>query len=317
MQIKTIRKTIATKLEDWLSTITDETLRRDVHANVLVSGGSIASLILGEPVNDYDIYLMDRTVLLRLTEYYVTGISDVKVWDGKKKEELTKEYENLRNGQKLEGSHNYYASSLRNLQENQVKIFLTQGGGGIKVNNAIKNVAENETPKKYQVAYLSPNAISLTDDIQIVIRFHGTPDEIHKTFDFIHATNFFTFKLGVVTNLSAMHSLQSRHLYYQGSQYPLTSVIRAKKFIKRNWNISAGEYLKMMFQISLLDLSNIDVLEEQLIGIDVAYFSLLIDALRKHKEGKEDFSITPEYLNTLIDRISNDEDTEDNETVDI
>lgn len=310
MQIKTIKKVIKKKLEEWLSTITDENLRADVKRNVLVSGGSIASLILQETVNDYDVYIMDRDVLLRLTEYYTKGISDVVVWDGKKKNELIAEYEKIRNGQTLESSYNYYASTLRNLQEDQIKIFLTNGGGGIKVNNALEKAKDGEQPKKYQVAYLSPNAISLSDDIQIVIRFHGKPDEIHKTFDFIHATNFFTFKLGVVTNLDALHSLSSRHLSYQGSLYPLTSVIRAKKFIKRGWNISAGEYLKMMFQISLLDLSNIDVLEEQLIGIDVAYFSVLIEALRKHKEGTEDFKLTPEYLNELIDRISNEEEEE-------
>lgn len=314
MQIKTIKKVIRKKLEDWLASITDENLRADVKSNVLVSGGSIASLILQETVNDYDIYLMDRDVLLRLTEYYTKGISDVVVWDGKKKKELIAEYESLRGGQKLEASYNYYASTLRNLQEDQIKIFLTNGGGGIKVNNALEKAKDGEQPKKYQVAYLSPNAISLTDDIQIVIRFHGKPDEIHKTFDFIHATNFFTFKLGVVTNLDALHSLSSRHLSYQGSLYPLTSVIRAKKFIKRGWNISAGEYLKMMFQISLLDLSNIDVLEEQLIGIDVAYFSVLIEALRKHKEGTEDFQLTPEYLNELIDRISNEEEEQQDES---
>jgi hypothetical protein len=38
--------------------------------------------------------------------------------------------------------------------------------------------------------------------------------------------------------------------------------------------------LKMMFQVSDLDLKNPDVLEEQLIGVDIAYFSTLIEVLR-------------------------------------
>jgi hypothetical protein len=38
--------------------------------------------------------------------------------------------------------------------------------------------------------------------------------------------------------------------------------------------------LKMMLQVSDLDLKNPDVLEEQLIGVDVAYFSTLIEVLR-------------------------------------
>jgi hypothetical protein len=308
MQIKTIKKVITTKLEEWLASITDAKLREDVKNNLLVSGGSIASLFLNDPVNDYDIYLQDIDVLLRLTNYYVLPLVPeygATVWDGAKKVELIEEYRSVRGGDYLT-QDNYWASTLRNLEANQVKIFVD--GGGVKIENALQNASETEIPKKYQVSFLSPNAISLTDDIQIVIRFHGTPEEIHKTFDFIHATNYFTFKDGIVTNIKALESLIAKQLYYQGSLYPLTSVIRAKKFIKRNWNISAGEYLKMMFQISTLDLQNIDILEEQLIGVDVAYFSVLISALRSHNSSNPQFKLSAEYLNSLIDRISNDEE---------
>jgi hypothetical protein len=163
---------------------------------------------------------------------------------------------------------------------------------------------------KYYVKFISPNAISLSDDIQIVTRFSGTPDEIHKTFDFIHATNYFTFKDGLVTNLKAMESIITKTLYYQGSLYPLTTIIRIKKFIGRGWRISAGEILKVMFQVSELNLYDPDVMEEQLIGVDVAYFSTLITVLRSYSdEGK---TVTSSMLNTIIDRIFNeDEDTDE------
>ncbi len=80
-----------------------------------------------------------------------------------------------------------------------------------------------------------------------------------------------------------------------------------KKFIKRDWNISAGEILKIMFQISSLDLTDPDVLEEQLIGVDVAYFGKLIEILR----GVDKDSITSDYLNTLIDRVFNEAEDSD------
>jgi hypothetical protein len=35
--------------------------------------------------------------------------------------------------------------------------------------------------KKYQVAFFFPNAISLTEDLQIVLRFSGNVTQIHKT----------------------------------------------------------------------------------------------------------------------------------------
>lgn len=306
MQFKTIKKVIADKMNDWLNSITDEALRNDVRDCLLVSGGSICSLILNENVNDYDIYLQDRKVLIRLVDYYTKGIKDVEIWDGNKKEDIIASYRRNFTEEEFDNHYSMVSCSMRNLQPNQVKIFVPDGG--MKIQSALENTKEGEVAKKYLVSYLSPNAISLTDDIQIVVRFHGTPTEIHKTFDFIHATNYFTFKDGVVTSIKALQSILSKQLYYQGSLYPLTSVIRAKKFIKRNWNITAGEYLKMIFQCSLLDFTNLDVLEEQLIGIDVAYFSTLIEALRKVKENNEEFKLSAEYLNELIDRISNGDD---------
>ncbi len=142
----------------------------------------------------------------------------------------------------------------------------------------------------------------LQDDIQIVLRFNGNPEQIHKTFDFIHATNYFTFEDNLVLNKEALESLITKNLVYQGSLYPLTSIIRMKKFISRHWTINAGEILKIMFQISELNLRNIEVLEEQLIGVDVAYFALLIEALRS----VESSSITPSFINNLIDKIFNE-----------
>jgi hypothetical protein len=92
--------------------------------------------------------------------------------------------------------------------------------------------------KKYQVAFFSQNAISLTEDLQIVLRFSGNVTQIHKTFDFVHATNYFTFEEGLVTNVAALESILTKSLRYQGS-YPLTSVIRMKKFIQRGWTVNA------------------------------------------------------------------------------
>ena len=60
-----------------------------------------------------------------------------------------------------------------------------------------------------------------------------------------------------------------------------------------------------MFQISQLDLSDPDVLEEQLIGVDIAYFELLINALG-NKKSSENFELSSKYFNELVDRIFNE-----------
>jgi hypothetical protein len=303
MQKKTIQKAVKSKMEDWLNSITDETLRKDVKDNILVSGGSIASMFLNETVNDFDVYINDRSVLKKLVAYYVKN-ENVIVLDGSEKpaivDELERKYEWVADD--IEDIHNQYAIAVRNLKPEQIRLFF-KTAGGIRLN---KDASEDEL-KKYIPVFLSPNAISLSNQVQIVTRFHGDDEAIHKTFDFIHATNFFTFEKGLVTNLAAVESLITKHLKYQGSQYPLTSIIRMKKFIKRGWNIGAGEMLKIMFQISLLDLTDADVLEEQLIGVDVAYFGKLIEILRGIEDKEK---MTSEYLNAIIDKVFDQSDEE-------
>lgn len=297
MQIKTIRKIIEEKMLEWLLSITDEQLRKKLKSKILVSGGSITSLFFNEKVNDFDIYIMDRDVLLELVKYYTKPYEeDIEIFKGWEKEALLKK--------DLEKSDrkNMYNIAIENLKVDQIKLFMGNGAG-MKVNENIIEEYSKKVPAvpvpKYYAKFFSPNAISLSDDIQIVVRFWGVAEEVHKTFDFIHATNYFTFDEGLVTNKAALESLLTKQLKYQGSLYPLTTIIRIKKFLKRGWNISAGEMLKVMFQISELDLKDPNVLEEQLVGVDVAYFTKLIEILR----GIDNPEMTSQYLNTLIDRV--------------
>lgn len=169
----------------------------------------------------------------------------------------------------------------------------------------LETVTPPETPEdKYRPVFLSSNAITLSDKVQLVIRFYGEPDQIHENYDFVHCTNYYDHKTEEVTlRQEALESLMNKELRYVGSKYPLCSVIRTRKFIKRGFYISAGQYLKMCFQLSQLDLTNIDVLEDQLVGVDSAYFMVVIDALRKAAEGNDNFEVDNSYLATIIDRV--------------
>lgn len=299
MQLKTIEKIIRNKMEEWISTITDTSLATEVRKNILVSGGSIVSLLSNQDVNDFDVYIKDIDVLKRLVTYYAHK-HELEVLDGRKKaiymEEIG-ETVTTWNGEVRNDS--FKAVAIRTLRDNQIKILTPSGGK--KVNIDVEGL-------RYAPVFFSPNAISLSDKVQIVCRFHGDSDAIKATFDYVHATNYFAFSEGLVTRKEALESIITKQLKYQGSMFPLTSIIRMKKFIKRGWNISAGEMLKIMFQISELDLKDPDVLEEQLIGVDVAYFGVLIDVLR----GVETDKINSQYLNTIIDKVFNSaEDVEE------
>lgn len=303
MQVKTIRKIIETKMLDWLSTITDEELRKKLKSKILVSGGSITSLFFNEKVNDFDVYIMDRNVLVELINYYTKPYGkEIVILKGWEKTSL------LERAREQNENDNMFSVAIENLKDEQVKLFLG-GGAGRKVNEGKEehDGAHTTEKPKYFPKFFSPNAISLSNDVQIVVRFWDVAEEIHKTFDFIHATNYFTFDDGLVNNKEALESILTKQLKYQGSLYPLTTIIRIKKFVKRGWNISAGEMLKVMFQISELDLKDPNVLEEQLVGVDVAYFAKLIEILR----GIDNPDMTSSYLNTLIDKVFDGaEDTE-------
>jgi hypothetical protein len=98
-----------------------------------------------------------------------------------------------------------------------------------------------------------PKCYLLTEDLQIVLRFSGNVTQIHKTFDFVHA-NYFTFEEGLVTNVAALESILTKSLI-PGSLYPY--LCNTYEEIHTTWlDRKRGEILKMLFQVSELDLKH-------------------------------------------------------------
>lgn len=160
-----------------------------------------------------------------------------------------------------------------------------------------------ENDKKYKPIFLSTNAITLSNKIQIIVRFYGEPDKIHENYDFVHATNHWTYDTKTVLKPEALEAIMNKDLHYIGSKYPICSLVRTRKFIKRGWNINAGQYVKMAFQISKLNLNDIYVLEDQLVGVDSLYFIGFIRAMKQKYSADNNFCLTQEYLTTVIDKI--------------
>lgn len=314
MKKKTINKVINAKFDDFLGSITDEKVRTLVEANSIITGGCIASMLLKETVNDFDIYFTNKETVKAVAEYYVKQWNDANDDDGYVLDGASIEDIEHHNKVRAEGG-----GVALNMTADRIKIIF-QSNGVAKEEGAISDTDEieewpdgkpevdPESKPKYRPIYLSCNAITLSQQVQIVIRFYGNPDNIHQHYDYVHCTNYWLSKTREVTlKQPALEALLARELRYIGSKYPLASVIRTRKFIKRGWTINAGQYLKMAFQISDLDLKDISVLEDQLTGVDVAYFNSLINALQVHsekqkEEGKE-FKLEYSYLATIIDKI--------------
>lgn len=317
MKTKTIEKVLEKKITEWINSIQNPAVRELAKKNTIVTGGSIASMLLNEKVNDFDIYFRDKQTVKAIAKYYIKDIRGLEVCDSA---ELFKEIAAAKESQESD----QWSVFLRNLGvDNRVAIFCpgvgyhsVTGEGSLmaepdeleqtqsiftKIDEAKKEVEAGS----YSPLFFTENAITLSDQIQLVLRFYGEAEDLHKNYDFVHATNYYDYKeRKLFTNKPALESLLAKELRYIGSLYPVTSIIRAKKFIKRGWTITAGEYLKIMFQISELDLKDTDTLQSQLLGVDIAYFSILIEALNNRDTTKHE-KVTYPYICELIDRIFN------------
>jgi len=106
-----------------------------------------------------------------------------------------------------------------------------------------------------------------------------------------------------VLRLEALEALITKQLKYVGSYYPVSSLIRTRKFLNRGFSCSAGEYLKMAYQVSKLDLNDIEVLKEQLIGVDAALFSRIIEMLEQEKDKDPSFIVSYEKIVELVEDV--------------
>lgn len=309
MKIKTITKNLDTKITGWLNSIKDESLRIRVKKDLIVTGGCIASMLSKEDVNDYDIYFKTKETCFDIAKYYVAkilpiyknSISDSVVEVVDSKNIPTKDYEESTDDY---SKWSFFKMGLERSEEERVKIYIPHIGYWRRSDD-VPN--ENQEELNYEPVYLSENAISLSNDIQLVVRFFGDVEQIHTNYDFAHATNYFHYDDGkpkLVCNVVALQALITKELIYIGSKYPLTSIIRTKKFILRGYSINAGTYLKILWQVAELDLKDPVTLQEQLIGVDVAYFSMLLDILKNVEPEKLNYN----YISEIIDRVFNESD---------
>lgn len=327
MKAKTIKSVLRHKHDAWLASIADDGVRKLAAENTIITGGAIASMLLSEKVNDYDLYFRDWKTTVAVARYYVAKFKENP--PAKFKGDATREvaiYLADGNGKPIDESWEGRPIDT----DFRVKIVVKssgvasettpdtyqyfecnpdpEGSGAAEyveaVAAALGDPPASEKPKedkpKFRPVFLTSNAITLSDGVQIVTRFYGEPDAIHENYDFAHCTCYWQSWDGKLElRPKAMEALLARELRYVGSKYPLCSLIRTRKFIQRGWTINAGQFVKMAMQLNELDLLDMKVLEEQLTGVDAAYFFEIIEALKTKNETRVDHA----YLMQLIDRI--------------
>lgn len=286
MKAKTIKAVLSKKLNRWFKSIKEDRVRKIAEDNSIVTGGSIASMLLGEPVNDYDIYFRTREAAADIADHYANlfdagddEMVEVEVLDDR-----------VRVVVKSAGMAGEPAEALD-----------APADESEAVRQALSESPGDEPDKAgFSPRFITSNAITLTDKVQLVFRFFGDPETIHENYDFVHCTSYYTsWNKHLELPKAALVSLLSKELRYVGSKYPICSIIRMRKFVGRGWHINAGQILKCCWQVHELDLSDPEVLEEQMTGVDLAYFQQVISLLRERDSEKVDAT----YLFEVLDRV--------------
>jgi hypothetical protein len=158
--------------------------------------------------------------------------------------------------------------------------------------------------KKFHVKLITDNAINLSDKIQLIIRFTGIPEEVTKNFDWAHIKSYFKYPDKLIINIDTYRLIVEKELVYTGSQYPLSSLLRLKKYIKKGWNVST----KTMVHIVLDILKEFNKIKKE--NVKQKSFHEMVEEFQENeKEGKEDIE------EELIIEIPLDEDLNEDGTL--
>lgn len=327
MNSKNIKKHLNAKLNNWLASIEDDNVKKILRENVIITGGALVSLLTGEKVHDYDVYLRTNEACKAVAEYYV--------------QQWNKTHEDSQISLRVVPPETIqvptYEDGIRKTDENgqpafhsvvtpeRIKVFV-QSAGVVEEkpvetevdapfppieevektdeDKATEEAAEETGKPKYRPVFMSSNAITLSDKIQIVVRFYGEVEVIHKNYDFAHCTCSWTsWNNEVQLPEKALECIINKELYYIDSKYPLCSIIRTRKYLERGYHINAGQYVKMAFQLNELNLYNLETLEDQLTGVDSGYFMMMIEALKKKADESGEAVVDKSYVFELINRM--------------
>lgn len=317
MKAKSIKSAIRAKINKWLESITDDKVRKLAEDNTIVTGGCIVSFLTQQKINDYDVYFRNKETARAVAEYYVDRFKqnpppkfkdsgrEVRIWVEDKDDHLAVVVKSQ--GIASENGNDDYEYFEARPDEQGEEFVANVTDNVTKADEVPFDVVEDPNGKgAYRPIFLSGNAITLSGHVQLVLRFIGEPEQIHTYYDFVHCTCYWKSWDGeLVLPQAALEAIITKELRYVGSKYPLCSIIRIRKFTSRGWTINAGQILKMVMQLQDLDLKNIEVLQDQLTGVDAAYFMQVINRLKKKQEedGTEGQSIDSTYLISIIDKL--------------
>ncbi len=311
MKAKTIKAVIRKKVDAWLESIEDEAVRALAAKGTIVTGGCIASMLLKEPVNDFDLYFRNHTTALAVAKYYVDRFKPahqkgihcgISVEDKAGRIRIVVKSAGVASESGTEKPYEYFEAQPEGEGSAYLAEVMSNPGAIQEAYDDTEKLtlSDEDSGPQYRPVFVSTNAVTLSQRLQIIVRFYGEPDAIHENYDFAHCTCYWSsWDSNLVLRQPALEALLAKELRYVGSKYPICSIIRLRKFLSRGWTVNAGQILKMVMQAAEFDLKSIEVLQDQLTGVDAAYFCQLLDKLKE----KDAEKVNTAYLVEIIDRM--------------
>lgn len=144
---------------------------QEVFSQMYVTGGSIGSILRFEAPNDYDIYLRDSDLANRIR----VGFESLPSEDKEKIVKMSASYDTLDD---LDTS----------LSQTNPVLSITING----IDQAISTAAVKPSPPiRYHL--ITANAVTLTNELQFITGFSGSPDSVRANFDFVHCLPWYDF----------------------------------------------------------------------------------------------------------------------------
>jgi hypothetical protein len=227
--------------------------------SVFIAGGAVSSGLSGDSTNDYDLYFKNTEIALAVIDKLAGS-------------QITSDATALRRTSVVP-----YHKGTFSLE------FLSATLDPEWLEGFQRRVASK---KNSLIRFLSPNAltiapVSVDAPVQLVTRFIGYPDQVLESFDFAHCHFYYNPSNETIKgSVPALLSLATRQLNYQGTLFPLTSMIRSVKFVKRGWRMSATQYIKLVANINTIDWNDVEQVADQLKGVDTDLMLPVLELLR-------------------------------------
>lgn len=261
MQSREIKRHLKGVVDDWVASLEDgprhrvgtaADLKVKVEAHgVIIAGGAVVSLLMDEEPNDYDFFFPTLEFRNEVFEYYAKCYP-------------------------AEATKTVYT---RTNQRGEITLSAEQHPRTYVIN-------EEGRPNSYDPKIITRNAITLNNKVQLVTCKYGVRSHILNSFDFDHTRVAYTYPGNeLYSEKDALESILTKELRYGESLYPIAALIRAHKFVQRGFVFPLPELLKIAFQINALDLTDKEVILDQLTGVSA---NVALNFVRKLTEREDE-----------------------------